>query len=181
MNLHSNSRVAAVILAAGGSARMGEAKQLLPLADSTVLGQTLDNVRRARLDETILVLGHSADTIRQQLSPVALKDVTVVVDPDFDEGMASSLRAGISAISAGIDGALIVLADQPFIAASTLARIADRYRDSEAQIVIPTHNQQRGNPVLLDRRCFPGDGVAGRHWMPRHLLAMNPNPQSRSE
>jgi len=70
MKARHNSRVGAVILAAGKSTRMGEAKQLLPLGDGTVLGRTLD-VRSVRLDEMVLVLGSSAETIRQQLSNAA--------------------------------------------------------------------------------------------------------------
>ena len=155
MTTRNNARVGAIILAAGMSTRMGEAKQLLRLGESTVLGQTLENVRGAAVDEIVLVLGFSAETIRQQLPVSAIEGLKVVVNRNYRQGMASSLRAGLSALDPRIDAALIVLADQPFIRPETLDRIVDRYRRSHAQIVIPSYKGFRGNPVLLDRSVFP--------------------------
>src|SRR5271170_129136 len=150
----ANSRVGAVILAAGRSTRMGEAKQLLPLGESTVLEQTLRNVRGAAIDEIVLVLGSSAETIRQRLRITAVEGLKVVVNQNYNEGMASSLRAGLSAVDPHIDAALIVLADQPFVRPETLDRIVDQHLSSGAQIVIPLYRGFRGNPVLLDRSVF---------------------------
>jgi molybdenum cofactor cytidylyltransferase len=154
MTTKNNSRVGAIILAAGRSTRMGEAKPLLRLGESTVLGQTLENVRGAGVDEIVLVLGFSAETIRQQLPISAIEGLKVVVNQAYRQGMASSLRAGLSAAGPQIDATLIVLADQPFIRPETLDRIVDRYRRSGAQIVIPSYKGFRGNPVLLDRSVF---------------------------
>jgi molybdenum cofactor cytidylyltransferase len=148
----SNTRVAAVILAAGKSSRMGEAKQLLRLGESTVLGQTIDNVRRSVVDEIILVLGGSAEVIRRRLP--LIETLKVVVNPSYEQGMASSLRAGLSAVSPETGAALIILADQPFVRPETLNRLAEQHRQSRAQIVIPTFGGVRGNPVLLDRSVF---------------------------
>src|SRR5271154_7044725 len=154
MKARDNSRVAAVILAAGKSTRMGEAKQLLRLGEGTVLGRTLENVRDAGLDQIVLVLGSSANTIRQHLHISAIADLEVVVNQNYDQGMASSLRVGLSSIDDRVDAALIVLADQPLIRPETFARIVDEYRRSTAQIVIPLYKGFRGNPVLLDRSVF---------------------------
>ncbi len=155
MTANSDFRVGAIILAAGGSARMGEGKQLLRLGEKTVLEQTIENVRGAGVDEIILVLGSSAETIRQRLPVSAIEGLKVVVNHAYSEGMASSLREGLSALDARIDGALIVLADQPFIRPTTLNCIVDRYRYSNAQIAIPVYTGVRGNPVLLGRAVFP--------------------------
>lgn len=144
--------VSAVILAAGSSSRMGQAKQLLALGESTVLAQTLAHVQAAALDEIILVLGASAEAIHRRLpSPQELK---IVVNPDYQQGIASSLRTGLSAVDPNSDAALIILGDQPFLRPQTLDRIVDEYRRSQAQIVIPVYQGQRGNPVLLDRSVF---------------------------
>jgi molybdenum cofactor cytidylyltransferase len=169
----SNPRVGAVILAAGRSTRMGEAKQLLRLGKSTVLEQTLDSVLRAGVDDIVLVLGSSAETIRQQLPASTLEALKVVVNEAYGQGMASSLREGLSALDPQIDAALVVLADQPFVRLQTFGQIVEGYRRSEAQIVIPTYKGSRGNPVLLDRSVFPeimvleGDigcrAIFGRH------------------
>jgi molybdenum cofactor cytidylyltransferase len=155
MSTIGNHRVGAIVLAAGRSTRMGEAKQLLRLGDSSVLGKTLENVRSAGVDEVVLVLGFSAETIRQQLPISAISGLKVVVNQYYEQGMASSLREGLSALDPQTDAALIVLADQPFVRPETLDQIIDRYRSSNAQIVIPLYKGSRGNPVLLDRSVFP--------------------------
>jgi molybdenum cofactor cytidylyltransferase len=146
--------VSAILLAAGTSSRMGQAKQLLPLGSSTVLAQTLEHVRAAAVDEVVLVLGSSAEPIRHQLSQTLLAGVKVVVNHSYEQGMATSLRAGLSALNPQSAAALIILGDQPFTLPQTLDRIIQAYRDSGAQIVIPTHQGKRGNPVLLDRSLF---------------------------
>jgi molybdenum cofactor cytidylyltransferase len=146
--------VAAIILAAGKSTRMGEAKQLLPLAGSTVLGQTIENVRSSGLDEIVLVLGSSAEAIRRQFPASLLSGLKIVVNPNYEQGMASSLHAGLSALDPQIDATCIVLADQPFVRPETLDQLAAHYRRTKAQIVIPSYKGVRGNPVLLDRSVF---------------------------
>jgi molybdenum cofactor cytidylyltransferase len=146
--------VGAIILAAGKSTRMGEAKQLLRLGESTVLGQTIANVRRSAVDEIVLVLGASAEAIRNQLPASLLQGLKVVVNPAYEQGMASSLRAGLAALDPQVAATLIVLADQPFVRPETLDQLADRHRHTKAQIVIPSYQGVRGNPVLLDRSVF---------------------------
>lgn len=145
-------RIGAIILAAGMSSRMGEAKQLLRLGGTTLLDQVMLNLRGSRVDEIVLVLGHEAETIKQT---IATKKLKIVVNESYREGMGTSLRAGLSALAPEVDAALIVLADQPFVRSTTFDQIIDHYRESNAQIVIPIFKGFRGNPVLLDRSVFP--------------------------
>jgi molybdenum cofactor cytidylyltransferase len=133
---------------------MGRAKQLLPLGGATVLAQTLENVLAARVDERVLVLGASAAAIHQQLSQSLLERFKLVFNQDYGQGMATSLRAGLSALGPRSDAALIVLGDQPFIRPQTLDQIVAGYGRSRAPIVIPCYQGDRGNPVLLDRSVF---------------------------
>jgi molybdenum cofactor cytidylyltransferase len=149
-----DARVSAIVLAAGTSTRMGQAKQLLPLGGTTVLAQTLDKVRSAGAAEIILVLGASAQAIRQQLPPSLLDGLRVVINHAYGKGMASSLREGLAALDQRSHAALIILGDQPFIRPQTLRQIMDGYRRSGAKIVIPSYQGNRGNPVLLDRSVF---------------------------
>jgi len=151
MTARNNARVGAVILAAGMSSRMGEAKQLLPLGGNTVLGQVLENVRHSTVDKIVLVLGHAAEAIKQHVN---LQGLQVVTNDAHQQGMGTSLRAGISVLPPEVEAALIVLADQPFVRPATLNAIIGRYRNSNAQIVIPIYKGFRGNPVLLDRCVF---------------------------
>ena len=148
-------RVGAIILAGGSSTRMGKAKQLLPLGESTVLERTIANVRGAEVNEIVLVLGASAEVIRRQLPLSLLEGLKVVVNQAHGEGMSSSLRAGISALDQGTEATLIVLGDQPFIRPRTMDQVIKAYRRDQAQIVIPLFHGSRGNPVLLDRSVFP--------------------------
>jgi molybdenum cofactor cytidylyltransferase len=143
--------VSAIVLAAGESRRMGRPKQLLRLGERTLLDLTLDNVRKSSVDEIILVLGSSAAEIQQQVSTQGVK---IVVNPAYQEGMASSLRAGIAALDPRSQAALIVLADQPCIRPTTLNRLIEHHGSTRPQIVIPTYRGFRGNPVLLDRSVF---------------------------
>jgi len=151
MEARNDSRFGAVILAAGRSSRMGEAKQLLRLGEHTVLGQVLENVRGSGVKDIVLVLGHEAEKIRERIST---ENLNVVINESYQQGMGTSLRAGLAALPPGVDAALIILADQPFIRPKTLGLIMDQYKRSSAQIVIPTYKGFRGNPVLLDRSVF---------------------------
>jgi molybdenum cofactor cytidylyltransferase len=154
MSVKENSRVSAIVLAAGRSMRMGEAKQMLRVGEHTVLERTLENVRDSGVDEIVLVLGFSAESIQRLLPAALLDNLKVVVNPAYEKGMASSLQVGLSKVSPETGAALIVLADQPFVCSATIDRIIERYRQSDAEIVIPFYKGQRGNPALLDRSVF---------------------------
>src|SRR5215469_16305723 len=104
MQTTNRSRVAAVVLAAGMSRRMGTPKQLLRLGENTLLGQALDNARKSQACEIVLVLGFAAEEIKKQIST---QDLKVVINSSFQEGMASSLRAGLAALDADTEAALI--------------------------------------------------------------------------
>jgi molybdenum cofactor cytidylyltransferase len=174
------TRVAAIVLAAGMSRRMGTPKQLLRLGGKSLLEHTLSSVRGSGVDEIVLVLGASADEVRRQLATDGLR---VVVNPDFQQGMGTSLRTGLAAVSASMRGALIVLADQPFVRSSTLDQMIAYREKHTPQILIPLYRGFRGNPVLLDRSVFPelmnltGDigcrAIFGSHTESIHKLAVD--------
>jgi molybdenum cofactor cytidylyltransferase len=145
------SPVSAVILAAGTSTRMGTAKQLLRLDDRPLLQHVLDNVRASGVKEIVLVLGFAVEDIRREIN---LQNVRVVLNERYRQGMGTSLKAGLSAVDSQSAGALIVLADQPFVRPATLDLLMAEHHHSKAQIVIPTYRGFRGNPVLLDRSVF---------------------------
>ena len=131
---------------------MGAPKQLLRLGENSLLGHALDNARKSQASEIVLVLGFVAAEIQSQVST---GNVKVVINPSFQEGMASSLRAGISALDPACEAALIILADQPFLKPETLDRLIEYHQTSRPQILLPLYKGFRGNPVLLDRSIFP--------------------------
>lgn len=146
------SGVAAIVLAAGMSRRMGSPKQLLRLGGRTLLQRVLENVRGSRVDEIVLVLGAAAEEIRKQ---VATGGVSVILNPDFQQGMGTSLRTGLAAVGPQAQAVLVVLADQPFVLPSTLDQLIAVHHSEKPQIVIPMYRGFRGNPVLLERSVFP--------------------------
>ena len=146
------SRIAAVVLAAGASTRMGTAKQLLQIDGRPLVQHVLDNVQRSRVGEIILVLGHSAEVIQRELK---LEGAKVVLNENFLQGMGTSLKSGLAAVNSEVQAALIILADQPFVRPETLDQLIAEHERTRAQIVIPTYRGFRGNPVLLDRSVFP--------------------------
>jgi molybdenum cofactor cytidylyltransferase len=151
MQPRQNSLIGAVVLAGGKSSRMGQPKQLLPFNGKPLLEHTLANLRNIRLNEILVVLGCSADEVQKQ---VDLHDIKVVENKNYEQGMGTSLSAGVSALAEATEGVLIVLADQPFVRPETYEQLIDHYRHSDAEIIIPTYRGFRGNPVLLDRSVF---------------------------
>jgi len=146
-----NQAVTAIVLAAGMSRRMGVPKQLLPSGDKTLVERVLESVGNSSVGEIVLVLGHAADQIREQIPGEGIR---IIVNKAYQEGMGSSLRVGIGAIGSDTQAALIVLADQPFVRSATLDRMIEHYQRFRPQIILPTYRGFRGNPVLLDRSVF---------------------------
>jgi len=130
---------------------MGTPKQLLRMGGETLLGIALETLRKTQVREIVVVLGASADAIRRE---VELDRAKVVINEAYQEGMGTSLRAGLEAVGPGAKAALVVLADQPFLQPSTVDKLIEQHQQGRPQIVIPLYRGFRGNPVLLDRSVF---------------------------
>jgi molybdenum cofactor cytidylyltransferase len=145
--------VSGLILGAGASQRFGEPKQLLPFGNTTLLGWVVSQAQRASaLDETIVVLGRSADEIRER---VDFANTRVVENTVFSEGCASSYRAGIAALDPRSDAIMIILGDQPGITPEIINRLADEWRQSEAPIALCVYEENRkGHPMIFARSLF---------------------------
>ena len=144
--------IAAVILAAGASRRMGQPKQLLLVDGEPMLARVVDAVVTAGLDQVIVVLGASAEQAQPLL---AGKAITIVHNPDWPEGMASSLRIGLAAVSPQAEAALFTPADLPRLLPTTIQHIIDHYHSTGKSVIIPSYHGRRGNPVLFARSLFP--------------------------
>ncbi len=141
-------KVSAIVLAAGRSSRMGQPKPLLTISDRPLLDIAVDTVRRAEVDEIVVVLGHAADRVRRA---ARLEGALVVENPEYERGMSTSLQAGIRSADPAAGAFLVVLADQPFISSGTIDALVGSWRHGGARILIPTFLGKRGNPVLVDR------------------------------
>jgi molybdenum cofactor cytidylyltransferase len=146
--------IAALILAAGASSRMGESKQLLDWGGRPLLGHILEQARAWPVDQLVVVLGSEAETI---LERVELGQAVVVLNPEWREGQASSLRAGLAALEreGRMEAAFVVLGDQPEIDPAVLSALVEAYRKSRRWAVVPKYRYTRGNPVLVNRALWP--------------------------
>src|SRR6266704_2579014 len=123
-----SGRVAGVVLAAGTSSRMGRNKLFLRLGGTSVLRRAVATAREAGLDPVLVVLGHESGRALAELEGLSC---TPVLNQEYASGMNTSVRAGISAVPADATGAVLMLADMPFVTAGMLRSLVDRYRDGD--------------------------------------------------
>jgi molybdenum cofactor cytidylyltransferase len=141
--------ISGILLAAGESSRMApKFKPLLKWGTKTVIEACIDNLRRSRLDEILVVLGHREAEIRERL---ASKGVQFAINPDYRLGMLTSIKTGWSAISPQTEAVLIALVDQPTVTSPIIDRIITAFWKGDKKIVIPSFEGRRGHPIVLDR------------------------------
>jgi molybdenum cofactor cytidylyltransferase len=169
-------RVAAVILAGGQSTRMGGPNKLLAeIGGRPLIRIAVEEALASRARPVIVVTGHQRDKVDGAL--VGLK-VERVHNPDFADGLSTSLKAGLGAVPAEADGAVVLLGDMPQVRASLIDRLIAAFDPERgALVVVPTIEGKRGNPVIWSRRFFPelmaleGD-VGARHLIARYAEAV---------
>jgi molybdenum cofactor cytidylyltransferase len=167
----SAPRYAAIILAAGQSRRMGTINKVLINVDGKPMARhAIDAARAAGADPVIVVTGHDADAVRRTLGG----DVAYVHNPNYAQGLSTSLRAGISAVPNSCDGALVALSDMPRIRPDHIRQIMRAHDPDEGHVIcVPTWNGKRGNPVLWDRRFFDDFMALGGDVGAKHLIVEN--------
>ena len=166
--MNKTQSTAAIILAAGSSSRMGGGrhKLMLPVDGRPVLVHVIDATLASQARPIIVVIGHQSAHVRSQIEHYTThKDIVLIENTQFQEGMSSSLRLGIQTLLANgyknkrshdtFDSTLILLGDQPLITPSIIDKLIKAYRDSGSLIVSPLYNGKRGNPVLFDKSLFP--------------------------
>ena len=146
-----SAMISAIVLAAGQSTRMGgENKLLLPFRGTTIVENIVAAVTGSKVGETIVVVGHEAERVRERL---AGRPVTLVENPHFAEGMGSTLKVGLRAASENAAGYIVCLTDLPLVESADLDRLIGAFREEGQQrIVVPFHGGQRGNPVIFPAR-----------------------------
>jgi molybdenum cofactor cytidylyltransferase len=172
----SHGGVTAIILAAGQSRRMGGPNKLLASFDGKPLVRRIaEQALASKANPVIVVTGHRGEDVSDTLAGL---EIRIVHNPDFADGLATSLKTGLAAVPASASGALILLADMPNVTHAVIDRLVDAFRARQgAAIVLPTFNGKRGNPVLWPRAFFPellevsGD-TGARHILSRHEDAL---------
>jgi molybdenum cofactor cytidylyltransferase len=145
-----------MVLAAGGSTRLGRPKQLLPYGRVTLLDQVLTNARACGFDQLVCVVGGSADAVR---ASVDLRGVEVVENRGFGEGCSSSIAAALPAVDARSEVLVLLLGDQPGVVAETVATLLDGRGD--APLAVCSYDDGRGHPFAFGRTSF--DDLAATH------------------
>jgi molybdenum cofactor cytidylyltransferase len=144
--------LAAVILSAGASSRMGRPKALLPYREGTFLEHLIQVTRHPRIGVTRVVLGAGAETIQ---SVAKLDPSVVVLNPNWELGQLSSIWTGIRSLE-GIDTDGIVLCpvDHPLVSARLVSDLVDRFFEEKKAIVLPTYKGKRGHPAIFSSQLF---------------------------
>jgi molybdenum cofactor cytidylyltransferase len=135
--------ICAIVLAAGKSERMGKPKALLPLRGKTFLENILAAISNSPVEETCVVVGHHRDEIEPHVKPPA----RLVFNPDYEQGMITSLQAGIRSLPSHTSGALLFLVDHPLVESETIKSLVRKVGPD--RIVLPTFRGRRGHPVLF--------------------------------
>ena len=171
-----NRHVAAIILAAGRSTRMGGPNKLLAeLGGKKLVRIVAEQALASKASPVIVVTGHQGAEVAAALSGL---DVKLVTNMQFADGLATSVKAGIAAVPEASDGAIICLGDMPLIDAKLIDRMVEAFApDRGSLIVVPVAGGRRGNPVLWSRRFFPDlmtlDGdIGARHLIAQHAEAV---------
>jgi len=149
--------IAAVVLSAGESSRMGSPKALLPISGVPFIEEIVRALKGTKIDRIIVVLGHHAEEIRKRIAHLP---VTFVVNRDYAKGQLSSLIVAIRSLEAEkdtekVDGVLVHLVDHPFISPALVDHMIDRFYETKKLIVIPRCGGRRGHPVIFSSRLFP--------------------------
>ena len=142
--------IAGLLLAAGRSTRFGADKLTAKLHGKAVVRLSVGAL--SVLDAVYVVVPPGADAITQALSRL---DVRFVINLARDEGMASSIRAGVAALAPDVDAVVIALGDQPFAPAEVTNALRERWARGGVSAVVPVYADGQGHPVLFDRVCFP--------------------------
>lgn len=165
--------IAAILLAAGTSSRMGQNKLLIEVEEGRpIVAHVADAAIEAGLKPVIVVSGHEADLVHRALEGRA---VTFAHNPNYRDGLAGSLKTGLAALPADVDGALICLGDMPGVSANHIGRIVSAFDPEQgAAICVPTWQEKRGNPVLFARSFFADMMALSGDVGARGLIAANP-------
>lgn len=162
--------VGAIVLAAGGSSRLGTPKQLLTFCGETLVRRAAKAALESVCDRVVVVVGNHAQQIRQEMSDLP---VLVVENEDWRSGISSSIRTGLEQISSP-DGVVITLCDQPFMTAAVLNELIDAHRETGSAIVASTYATTRGVPAFFAPELFNELAALTKDEGARRIIASHP-------
>lgn len=150
-----STNIGVVILAAGSSSRLGRPKQLLEYKNKTLLQRMIDMVMPFELTSSVVVLGAHSDEI---LEATNIGDAKVVINENWSEGIASSIRLGVTEsieVNASLDSILFLLSDQPFVSTELIRKLINTHENGSQRITACSYKQNVGVPAIFDKHFFP--------------------------
>lgn len=138
--------ISAILLAAGQSKRMGELKQLMPFGQSTIVEQAVDNLLGSAVNEVIVVVGYKAEDV---IKAIAAKPIKLAINPDYEQGMSTSIIAGLNLVHGRVQGVMLALGDQPLVNSQTIDRLIEEFYNHDKGIAVPTYQGRRGHPIIF--------------------------------
>ena len=179
--------IAVVILAAGESSRMRQAKQLLPWGTSTLLGKAIKEALQSNSEKVYVVLGAKAETIQMQFNAT---DVTWILNKNWKNGMGSSISCAINYLvhlKTDYEGILIMLCDQPLIDADYINKMISTFKRSNKGIVATAYKHSNGVPVLFDKKYLEdlsnlGGNIGAKQIIDHNskdIIALNPDGKEK--
>ncbi len=154
MSPHSKIQIGAVILAAGGSSRLGQPKQLIRFRGKTLLRRVVDATTEAGCSPVVVVVGSD---VAQITSELAALPVSIAANRNWSDGLSSSIAVGVkhaAGIDPNLDAAILLTCDQPFVNAAALKQLIQLHLKNGKPIVASAYAETLGIPALFDRSCF---------------------------
>lgn len=151
---NNSQQIAVIILAAGASSRLGQSKQLLKVDGQTLLQRTVQAAANAGIKNSFVVLGANAE---EHKKTIAQFPVSVVQNPDWANGMGSSLKCGLKSVIEKLPdttAVLVLVCDQPFLTAAHLTKMIDAFEHTDAEIITSVYRGTRGVPALFQKNLF---------------------------
>lgn len=162
-------RIAAIILAAGRSSRMGQLKMNLPWGQTTVIGQVVQVFAQAGVSEIVVVTGWARQKVEMAMQGLPAR---CVHNPRYAEDyMLLSLQTGLKSLSSRASAALVALGDQPQVQPDIVRKVIETYYQHHALIVAPSYQMRRGHPWLIDRRKWQSVLELQPPYTPRDFLS----------
>lgn len=153
--MSSTNNIGIVVLAAGASIRLGKPKQLLQFNEKSLLGHVADAAVNSNANNVIVVLGANADMIAKEIDKIKFH---VIVNAEWEEGMASSVRIGLKTLqklSPSVDAVIFMVCDQPFVTSSVLNDLINTQNATGKAIVTCNYGETIGPPALFHKSLFP--------------------------
>jgi molybdenum cofactor cytidylyltransferase len=174
------SGIAAVVLAAGQSRRMGTINKLtIDIEGKPMLRRVVEAVTASAAKPVIVVTGHERQQVEAALAGLA---VQTVFNPDYAAGLSTSLKRGLTSLPATVEGAVICLGDMPLVSAHELDQLVAAFNPVEGRaIVVPTRRGKRGNPVVISKSFFAELAGIGGDIGAREVIAAHPEQVAEVE